>query len=173
MKVVLERGAARWRSVFVGLCLVAAQVGSVLAGDLDGRVVGVIDGDTVDVLDGKQTLTRVRLAGIDAPEKAMPYGQKAKQHLSALVYQKIVHVVTGKNDRHGRVIGKVMLDGQDINLQMIKVGLAWHYKQYSREQEASDRQLYADAEVEARLHRLGLWDVPAPVPPWEWRAARR
>ena len=78
-----------------------------------------------------------------------------------------------KRDRYGRVVGKILLAGSDMNLRQIESGLAWHYKKYSAEQSAADRQLYADAETDARDAGRGLWREPFPVPPWEWRRGLR
>ena len=78
-----------------------------------------------------------------------------------------------KYDRYQRILGKVLLSGEDVNLEQVEAGLAWHYKRYQREQPPSDRVKYSDAELEARRHKLGLWPDPSPVPPWEYRQAKR
>lgn len=140
---------------------------------VSGKVVGVSDGDTVTVLDANMHQRKIRLAGIDAPEKKMPWGQRAKNHLSDLVYGRTVAVETSKKDRYGRWVGKVLLDGRDVNLVMVQVGMAWHYKQYSHEQSIDERRAYASAEDEARASGRGLWAQQEPVPPWDWRAAQR
>jgi endonuclease YncB( thermonuclease family) len=143
------------------------------ADTIAGRVVGVADGDTVTVLDTSMTQHKIRLAGIDAPEKSQPFGQKSKQSLSDLVYDRWVTVETDKKDRYGREVGKVIKDGMDANLEQIKRGLAWHYKAYEREQSAADRLMYAEAEERARGARIGLWGEVRQVPPWEFRKAQR
>ena len=112
---------------------------------------------------------KIRLGGIDAPEKAQPYGQKSKQSLSDIVFSKTVMVETGKTDRYGREVGKVLVDGVDANLEQIKLGLAWHYKAYQREQSPEDRLAYAAAEKDAAAAHIGLWQDAVPVAPWEWR----
>lgn len=114
-----------------------------------GRVVGVADGDTVTVLDSANTQHKVRLAGIDAPEKKQAFGQVSKQHLSNQVFDKTVTIETTKRDRYQREIGKVLVNGRDANLGQIEAGLAWHYKQYAGEQSPLDRQSYAPVEVAA------------------------
>jgi endonuclease YncB( thermonuclease family) len=91
---------------------------------IHGRVVGVSDGDSVTVIDANKTQYKIRLAGIDAPEKAQAYGQKSKQSLSDLVFGKQVDVEWSKRDRYGRTVGKLMLGGVDINLEQIKNGMA-------------------------------------------------
>lgn len=139
------------------------------AATITGMVVSVADGDTITLLDNTQTQHKIRLGGIDAPEKAQPYGQQSKQSLSDMVFGKTVTVDTGKTDRYGREVGKVLLDGMDANLEQLKKGLAWHYKAYEREQSPSDRRNYAAAEKDAAAARLGLWQDVEPVPPWEWR----
>ena len=146
---------------------------SVHAEILTGRIVGISDGDTVTLLDGNQRQYKIRLTGIDAPEKKMPFGQRSKEHLSDLVFSKDVQVETEKLDRYGRTLGKILLDRNDINLAMINAGLAWHYKKYQKEQSRSDRLLYAHAEEQARQQRIGLWRDPSPTPPWEWRKGGR
>lgn len=136
---------------------------------IQGKVVRVADGDTITVLDQSKTQHKIRLAGIDAPEKGMPFGQKSKQHLSDLVAGKQVQVETTKVDRYGRNVGKVIVDGWDANLAQIEAGFAWHYKDYQREQSRADRLAYSQAEDLAREARKGLWLDKEPVPPWEWR----
>jgi endonuclease YncB( thermonuclease family) len=85
----------------------------------------------------------------------------------------IVVVEYDKYARYGRVLGKVLLDGEDMNLEQIRAGLAWHYKKYQGEQTVSDRVAYSDAEMEARRYERGLWGDPDPVPPWDYRKAKR
>jgi endonuclease YncB( thermonuclease family) len=143
------------------------------AATIEGRVVGVADGDTITVLDGSRTQHKIRLSGIDAPEKKQPFGQRSKESLSDLVYSKTVTVETDKTDRYGREVGKVLIDGSDANLVQVQRGFAWHYKAYEREQSANDRKAYADAENEAKAAQRGLWKDTAPVPPWDYRKAKR
>lgn len=134
-----------------------------------GKVVGVLDGDTIVVLDANQTSHRIRLEGIDAPEKAQPFGARSKQQLSDQVFGKQVEVQWNKLDKYRRTIGKVLINGTDANLEQIRSGLAWHYKKYQKEQAAADRLAYASAETIARNSKIGLWNEPSPTPPWEWR----
>lgn len=146
---------------------------SVFAASIEGRVVGVADGDTITVVDDERQQHRVRLAGIDAPEKRQDFSQRSKQSLSDLVYRQQVMVETGKTDRYGRLVGKVIANGQDVNLEQVLRGMAWHYKAYQREQSPPDRQAYAAAENAARASGAGLWAMPSPSPPWEFRGAAR
>jgi len=135
------------------------------ASTIEGRVVGIADGDTVTVLDADNVQHKIRLGSIDAPEKKQPFGQRSKESLSALVFDKTVTVATTKRDRYGRAVGKIMVNGMDANLAQVSRGFAWHYKAYQREQSANDRTLYAFAEEQARASRQGLWRDAAPIPP--------
>jgi endonuclease YncB( thermonuclease family) len=123
----------------------------------------------VAILDAKNVQTRIRLAGIDAPEKSQPFGNRSKQHLSGLVFGKTVEVEATKKDRYERTIGKVIIAGRDANLNQLKAGMAWHYKKYESEQSATDRTAYSQAEEAARIARAGLWRDPTPIPPWDFR----
>jgi len=154
---------------FLGLLLLSTWAGALYGETLQGTVVAISDGDTITVLDGGKTQHKIRLAGIDAPEKAQAFGERSKQHLSDLVFGKTVAVDWNKTDRYGRTIGKVIVNGQDANLSQVQAGLAWHYKQYEKEQSASDRSSYAQAEVDARVRKVGLWGDAAPTPPWDFR----
>lgn len=143
------------------------------ADTLTGRVVGISDGDTLTLLDATNTQYKIRLAGIDSPEKAQPFGQVCKQSLSDLAYDRAVAVESSKLDRYGRVIGKVLVNDQDVSLEQVRRGCGWHYKKYQYEQSLDDRLNYSRAEESARASRVGLWANNEPVPPWDWRKARR
>lgn len=134
-----------------------------------GRVVGVLDGDTIDVLDTVRVSHRIRLAGIDAPEKSQAYGHRSKQSLSDLIFSKEVSVEVHKRDRYGREVGKVIQDGEDVNLEQIRRGMAWFYRQYERELLPEDQAAYDVAEEMARNNKRGLWADQAPLPPWAFR----
>ncbi len=138
-----------------------------------GKVVGVTDGDTITVLDAANVQYKIRLAGIDAPEKSQAFGQRSKEHMSMLVFGKTVEVIWNKTDRYGRTIGKVIVAGQDANLDQIRAGLAWHYRAYEKEQAPADRAAYAQAETEARTRHAGLWQDANPTPPWDYRRGQR
>jgi endonuclease YncB( thermonuclease family) len=138
-----------------------------------GRVVGIADGDTLTVLDSNKVQHKIRLAGIDAPEKAQPFGNRSKESLSELAFDKHVTVETDKQDRYGRSVGKVLLDGRDINLVQVERGMAWFYRHYQHEQSPDDRRLYGAAEVKAKLESRGLWRDADPMPPWDFRKAKR
>lgn len=134
-----------------------------------GKVIHVADGDTITILDATHTHHKIRLTGIDAPEKRQAFGNVSKESLAEQVAGRSVAVEWEKVDRYGRKVGKVLLGGLDCNLEQVKRGLAWHYKQYQREQSPADRKSYAAAEAEARGSKLGLWRDAAPLPPWEFR----
>lgn len=146
---------------------------SLNAQTLAGEVVAIADGDTLTLLDANHVQHKIRLAGIDAPERKQPFGQRSRQMLADMVFRQQIEVLTEKKDRYGRTIGKVIHQGRDVNLVLVSEGMAWHYKQYEREQSVSDRSLYASAEKEARAQRNGLWTDPQPIPPWSWRSGVR
>ena len=149
--------------------LVLFLAGNLNASTLQGKVVHVADGDTITVLDATNTQHKIRLQGIDAPEKAQAFGQKSKQSLHQLVHSKQVTVEFQKKDKYGRAVGKVVYNGTDVCLEQIKLGMAWHYKQYESEQPKEDRETYARAELSARSQAIGLWKDKHPAPPWEFR----
>ena len=156
------------RHALIGLALVWASSSAVSA-EIIGRVVGVSDGDTITVLiDGHESV-KVRLVGIDAPEKAQAYGAASKRNLSVQVIDKSVTVEWEKKDKYGRILGRVLVNGTDVCLEQIKNGMAWHYKQYAREQAENLRSAYAAAEQQARLEKIGLWSMPTQTPPWDFR----
>jgi len=161
----MTRQLSRLPTLF-GLALL---IGSAWADELAGRVVGIADGDTLTVLTADYRKERVRLPGIDAPEKRQAFGQVSRRHLSDLAYDKTVSVVFHKRDRYQRILGKVLVNGADAGLDQIRSGLAWHYKKYEREQSPEDRVAYARAEEKARTERRGLWQDRNPIPPWAFR----
>jgi len=136
---------------------------------LVGTVVGITDGDTITVLAKDNTEHKVRLMGIDAPESKQDFGNESKKELSNYIYQREVTVEYKKQDRYKRKVGKVILDKQDICLQMISDGLAWHYKDYEKEQSKIDRDLYSQAEVKAREAKRGLWQDSNAIKPSAFR----
>jgi endonuclease YncB( thermonuclease family) len=140
---------------------------------LVGKVIRVIDGDTIDVLDTSMNVLRVRLKGIDAPERGQAFYQVSKENLEETAINREVTITWNKSDRWNRLIGKVSLDGKDVCLEQIRVGLAWHFKKYQNEQSEEDRQFYDSAEREARLSRRGLWHDDSPTAPWMKRDRQR
>jgi endonuclease YncB( thermonuclease family) len=132
-----------------------------------GRVVSVADGDTLTVLDSQDRQHRIRLYGIDAPEKAQPFGSQAKKSLSGKVFGATVRVDVVDVDRYGRQVGRVYFGNRLINLEQVREGYAWRYTQFDRHHE------FDRAEAEARRSRRGLWSAPHPIPPWEFRREQR
>ncbi len=159
--------------LFFALLMLLAFTSSAFGQDIHGKVIAVADGDTVTVLDSESRTHKIRLAGIDAPEKSQAFGQASKQALSNRVYGKTVVIDWNKRDRYGRIIGKIIRDSQDVNLEQIKLGMAWHYKKYENEQDVEDRSLYGQAEYIAQRDRIGLWREQNPVPPWDFRKLKR
>ena len=156
--------------VFIALAVLTTTSN---ADTLTGRVVGIADGDTLTLLDATNTQHKIRLSGIDSPEKRQPFGEHCKKSLSDLAYDRAVAIESTKLDRYGRVIGKVLVNGQDVNLEQVRRGCGWHYKKYQNEQILDDRLSYNAAEESARARRVGLWTDNEPMPPWDWRKARR
>ncbi len=141
-------------------------VSSACAEEFSGLVVGVADGDTISVLRDHRAVT-VRLAGIDAPEKAQAFGQRAKQFAASLAFGKTVTVHVIGRDRYLRLLGEVALpDGRSLNQELVRAGFAWWFRKYSHDQ------WLAHLEAEAREGRRGLWADPAPEPPWDYRSRR-
>jgi endonuclease YncB( thermonuclease family) len=136
-------------------------------------VVRISDGDTLVVLDREFVQHKIRLAGIDAPEKGQPFGQRSKQALSDCAAGKNVEVEGSKRDRYGRLVGKVFANDKDCNLSQLTLGLAWHYKKYVSEQSRADAAEYGKAEAEARERGVGIWSSRQPEAPWEYRAGLR
>lgn len=141
--------------------------------ELHGKVIKVTDGDTVNVLTSDNQTHKIRLSGIDAPEKNQAFGNQSKQALADDIDGKVVTVEYNKLDKYQRVVGKIMMNGQDVNLRQIQRGLAWHYKKYEKEQDVEDRSIYADAEYLAQRDKLGLWAESNPMPPWDFRKQKR
>lgn len=168
----MKRAGSPWLLLWTLLALLLLQEPA-RAESISGRVVGVVDGDTLDVLTPAKELVRIRLVGIDAPEKGQAFGQVAKKALSDLAFDRWVTVETGKRDRYDRRVGKVLVGGTDINLEMAARGFAWHFKRYQKEQSPADQQLYDQAERAARGAHRGLWADREPVAPWDFRAQRR
>lgn len=160
------------KRLLASIFLMAAAHGS-YAEVISGKVIRVVDGDTITVLDAQMQQHKVRLAGIDAPERRQAFGHRAQEFLASLVASQQVDVETEKTDKYGRLVGKVLVHGRDINLAVVVAGLAWHYKTYESEQTPADRMLYASAEQDARNQRKGLWVDPSPVAPWTWRSLKR
>ena len=153
--------------------LFVAGVQTSSAYELTGRIVSIADGDSVTLLDTNLRQHKIRLSGIDAPERRQPFGNRSRLHLGALVFGKRVTAHCPKTDRYKRAVCRIEVDGIDANLAQLDAGMAWHYKAYAREQRAPDRRRYAQAEDRARDARQGLWADRAPMAPWDFRKARK
>ncbi len=164
-----------WHRATAILCLffVLSLPAFVFAGLLEGKVVSVHDGDTITLLDATQRQHKIRLAGIDAPELSQAFGRVSRQHLADQVAGRTVVIEWAKRDKYQRLVGKILLNGRDINITQIEAGMAWHYKKYAAEQSPEVRQRYARAEEQAHAARRGLWQDSHPVPPWEHRISKR
>jgi endonuclease YncB( thermonuclease family) len=158
---------------FVALLFALAVTAPVVAAESTGKVIGVADGDTLTLLDADQNRHRIRLDGIDAPERSQPFGQRARQSLAGLVHGRTAQAHCSKADRYGRAVCRVTVDGVDVGLEQIRRGLAWHYVRYADEQGAVERAAYAQAERSARASGTGLWSYRDPTPPWDYRRTQR
>jgi endonuclease YncB( thermonuclease family) len=147
------------------LCLFLLIASPATAETLAGKVVGVHDGDTLTLLDDSKRQVKIRLAEIDAPESRQPYGSRSKQELSGLAFGKSAAVQVQDIDRYGRTVGRVTVDGVDVNAEMVRRGAAWVYRKYAK------RQFLFTIEQQARDAKAGLWALPEAdrMPPWEWR----
>lgn len=163
-----ERGVQK--AILIFAATLAAFLGAYGVSDdaeVRGRVVRVADGDTITILDAANTQHKIRFHGIDAPEKGQAFGKAAGKFLAGLVAGRDVVVKVENTDRYGRTVGAVFCDGRDINLEMLKAGYAWHYKQYDKSA------AYAEAESAARAAHCGLWKDKNPINPHEFRKAER
>jgi micrococcal nuclease len=134
---------------------------------LNGKVIKIVDGDTFDVLTDAQTTIRIRMNGIDCPERKQDYYQVCKDALSGYIFGKKVHLITHGKDRYTRTIADVFYKKENINLAMIKNGFAWHYKKYSSDPEM------AKAEINARAAKIGLWQMNNAIAPWNFRKLKK
>ena len=155
--------ATRLYLTILALLVWVVLPGSIQADDFTSHVVGITDGDTITVLN-HGVGERIRLNGIDCPEKGQPYGHNAKRFTSFLVFGRRVIVRSVGTDRYGRILAEVIMEnGRILNHELVKEGLAWWYRQYSTDQHL------AKLEEQARLEKRGLWSEPSAIPPWEWR----
>lgn len=134
---------------------------------LQGKVVHIADGDTLTILTITNQQVKIRLAGIDTPEKAQPFGNKAKQALAALTFQQQALIQVETKDKYGRTVGTVIVKGRDVNAELVSQGMAWVYRKYT-----NDQKLYA-LEADAKQAKRGLWATDHPIEPWLWRKGKR
>lgn len=136
-------------------------------GQLTGKVIGIADGDTFTLLLHENKQVKIRLHGIDCPERSQDFGQVAKKYLSELIFNKTVAVKEMDVDRYGRTIGLVTINNLNVNEKLLEVGLAWHYKKYD------SNKAWAEIEKRARENKRGLWIDVNPTPPWEYRNSKK
>lgn len=132
--------------------------------------VRVLDGDSLVVVDGEGRRVEVRIHGIDAPERRQPYSDVSRRNLDRMLRRKQITMIPQDRDRYERVVAKLIVSEQDVGLEQIRDGLAWHYRRFQDDQPPDERDAYSQAEQRARESRTGLWKDPAPVAPWEHRS---
>jgi endonuclease YncB( thermonuclease family) len=175
----LQRFVLSAAGVLAALCVSLAAVPAAHAEARNGKVIGIADGDTLTILDGRRQRHRIRLDGIDAPERTQAYGRRARESLAALAHGRLAVADCAKIDRYGRAVCRVTVDGVDVGLEQLRRGLAWHYaggvSEAGNAGKPADvvRTRYARAEMRARSARAGLWSAPAPTPPWDYRRTAR
>jgi micrococcal nuclease len=157
------------RTLLAALLYFVFLVCSVHAQTITGKVVGVADGDTITVLQDR-TQFKIRLYGIDTPERGQDFGNKAKQFISGMVFGKQVQVLQKDKDRYGRVVGMVFVGKACVNQEIVRAGFAWVYNRYCKDSVCSQ---WRDLENQARQSNIGLWSHPDPIPPWDYRKGDR
>ena len=153
------------RPILTAVLLFLVLAGPTLAEQL--KVVSISDGDTFTGLDSQNRQVKVRLHGIDAPEKAQAFGNVSRKALGDLIEGKVVEVQQVDKDRYGRVVANVHIGGTHVNRELVAKGLAWRYVQYDKKGE------FTQVEQAAKTARKGLWGDANPVPPWEWRKSEK
>lgn len=159
-----EGEAMPWVAVILFIVVVVTVLPTVTNAETPRcHVYGVSDGDTIRVRCGDGDQLKVRLAEIDAPEKAQAFGKAAKDQLSDLVYGYDVSLEVVDTDRYGRIVALVEANGINVNRQMLQLGMAWCYTQYAK------HDWCAQSQTSAQSAKIGLWAAPEPTPPWEYR----
>jgi len=158
-----DRGTARLFCFLLSVLSLLAVPAAGQTGTLQGRVVRVVDGDTVDVQVGTQRVV-VRLEGVDCPEGSQPWSSAARDSTARQTLDKTVTLRVKETDRYGRTVARVFVAGSDVSKQLLREGLAWHFKRYNKDPDL------AQLEIEARSAGRGLWSDANPVPPWQWRS---
>jgi micrococcal nuclease len=134
---------------------------------IKGKVVAITDGDTFVLLNEKKEQVKIRLHGIDAPEKKQDFGTAAKNYLSSLIYNKEITIEYKNLDRYGRTIGIVFIEELNVNEKMLEEGMAWHFKKYDKNSD------WAALEDKAKEGKKGLWVLSNAIAPWEWRNRKK
>lgn len=139
-------------------------ISSCIYAQINGKVIKIKDGDTIVVLDESNESITIRLADIDCPEKGQPFSNVAKRFVQNQIGGKYVKVEKKNIDKYGRVVGYVLYDkNKNLSLELLKIGLAWHYKYFSKDQ------LMAKLEEQARKQKIGLWSQADPINPYHFR----
>ncbi len=134
-----------------------------------GHVIEVTSGDKLTLLDTSLATHKVRLIGIDAPESSQPYSKESQAKLFSLIHGKKVVVITNNRSHSNVLIGKVLLNKKDINLEQIKHGMAWTSYNYAKELSYVDQESYVNSQLQAKNKKLGLWHDSCPIEPWMYR----
>ncbi|HEY1006254.1 MAG TPA: thermonuclease family protein [Sphingobacteriaceae bacterium] len=152
------------KSLFAFFLLLVTSLAAVGQSSITGRVIAIADGDTFTMLVAGNRQVKVRFHGIDCPEKKQDFGTRAREFTAGLVFGETVTVRVKDVDRYGRTVGLVILaGGKSLQEELLKNGLAWHYKKYDKTPR------FAFLEAEARRRKAGLWSMPNPVAPWDFR----
>lgn len=156
------------RNFYLTFLLLFISIISLCQTLVKGKVIRVADGDTITILDSDDTQVRIRLYGIDCPESHQDFGTVAKKFTTDHCFQKVVTVEVKDIDRYGRTVGIVLLpDGKNLNKELLKAGLAWHYKHFDNSEE------FATLERNARQNKLKIWSMKNPIAPWDFRRAKK
>jgi len=177
----IKREKMKNKLLYIGvICIIFTINFNLVRADFTAKVQRVVDGDTVHVVDKNGNRFKVRLTGIDAPEQNQAYGLASKDQLKKIIFNRWVFLESKPRkgmpytlDRYKRVLAKIILNGNDINLMQIANGYAWHFKRYQKQQTPSDRMAYDQAEKNAKRNQLGLWDEKKPIEPWKWRKMKK
>ena len=158
-----------------GLVVCFACVTSTVANStvLSGVVIRIVDGDTIELQTADMQSVNIRLAGIDAPEKNQDFGQRAKQELTRLCFRQRSEADVRAQDRYGRTVARVRCNGVDAASKMLSVGLAWHFSRYASTQPKQEADDDREAQETAKQLHQGLWSMPNPKAPWDWRAIQK
>ncbi|NTU72725.1 thermonuclease family protein [Candidatus Roizmanbacteria bacterium] len=172
----LQSGQLRFSSILrvslylTLLALLFSSPASSSDNNFTGQCIDVADGDTITVLTQTNEKIKIRLGGIDCPESFQVHGEKSKQFLSSLVFDKRVRIVPETIDQYGRTVAMVLVNGANINEQIVAQGHGWVFKKYCTAAHCND---WLKLEATARDARIGLWEDENPIPPWEWRTQQK
>lgn len=170
MSPFLRKGTTPMRLFYIITLLLLFLPSTSFTKMITGKVISVADGDTIKILSKQKKQTKIRLYGIDTPEKSQAFGKKAKKFTASLTAEKKVSVKIYDTDRYGRSVGVVFAGGTNVNEEIIKAGYAWQYRKYCKASFCDD---WLEIEKQARNNRIGLWQDKNPQAPWEWRKAKR